>query len=435
MTTAAAVAPAPRGLARTSGMTVNALSLLSSTIVANLLGLGFWALATRLHSAADVGRASAAVSALILLGTISQLNLPNVFLRFLPGAGAQSARFIGRGYVVVVALGLAAGLAYVLTGLGSGVLLPGWVERAVLVASVALCAIFALQDGALTALRLTWWVPIENTSFAVAKLALLPALVFLPATLAILVAWMTPVAIAVLVVNGLLFRRVLPLRANDPGRLPAPRRLASFVAAEYTAALCATAAMQAMPLLVVWRLGATDNAYFTLPWLVWIGIMTLLGSVTASFTVEVVSNPGRAAHALRRGALMWSALVAIVLVCTTAAAPLLLRLAGNEYADQGTEVLRLIGLSAPFAAIVALYTAFAWLEQRVWRLALIQAGTGVLLVGLALILMPSLGLAAIGWANLVAQGATALVMLPSLWRRVHAWRRDGGPLVRMGAPA
>jgi O-antigen/teichoic acid export membrane protein len=423
---AAAIEPTTTGrLTRTRGMTVNALSLVVATVAANVLGLGFWAAASHLRDAADVGRASAAVSALILLATIAQLNLPNVFLRFLPAAGTLSGRFVGRSYLAVCALALAAGLVYVLSGLSSGVLVGGWAERAVFVISVGLCAIFALQDGVLTALRLTWWVPIENSGVAMAKLAVLPGLLFLPATLGIVVAWMVPVAIAVLGISALLFRRVLPERGQVAGTLPPRRRLASFVAAEYAGTLCATAAMQAMPLLVVWKLGAADNAYFTLPWLVWMAMMSLLGNILGSLVVEIVTKPEAAAHALRRGVAMWGGLVAAALLCCTAGAPIVLSLSGGEYAAQGSELLRLIGLSAPFASIAFAYTAFAWLEQRVWRLALIQLGTGALLVTVSLLLLPSMGLVAIGWANLLSQIATAAAMTPSLWRRLRTWRRTG----------
>ena len=424
---APAPATSPRRLTREGGMTVNALSLATATVVTNLLGLAFWALASHLHAPAQVGRASAAVSALILLATVAQLNLPNVFLRFVPGAGARTHRFVGRSYLVVMALALVVGLVYVLSGLGAAVLTQGWPEKAVFVASVALCAIFALQDGALTALRLAWWVPIENTSFAVAKLLLLPALVFLPVGLGIVVAWMTPVAIAVIVVNWLLFRRVLPATdAAQPGYLPPRGRLVSFVAAEYSATLCSTAAMQAMPLLVLWRLGPVENAYFTLPWLIWMATMVLLGNVMATFVVEVVAA-GRIREGLRRGAALWVGMVLAILVSCTLGAPLVLRVAGAAYAEHGAALLRLIGLSAPFAAVTFVFTGFAWLEQRVWRLAAIQAVTGTLLVGLTLVLLTHIGLEAVGWANLVAQALTAAAMTPWLWSRIAALRRGDAP--------
>ena len=71
-------------------LTFNAASLMTATVVTNGLGLAFWAEAARLRSPGRWARAAAAVAALTLLATISQLNLTNVFLRLLPtGAGSM----------------------------------------------------------------------------------------------------------------------------------------------------------------------------------------------------------------------------------------------------------------------------------------------------------------------------------------------------------
>jgi Na+-driven multidrug efflux pump len=178
-----------------------------------------------------------------------------------------------------------------------------------------------------------------------------------------------------------------------------------------------------MPLLVLWRLGAVENAYFTMPWLIWMATMVLLGNVMATFVVEVVAA-GRIREGLRRGAMLWVGMVLAILVCCTLGAPLLLRVAGADYAEHGANLLRLIGLSAPFAAITFVYTGFAWLEQRVWRLAAIQAVTGSLLIGITLVLLPRVGLVGVGWANLIAQAVTAAAMAPWLWSRITTLRRE-----------
>ncbi len=144
----------------------------------------------------------------------------------------------------------------------------------VFIIAVALFAIFALQDSVLTALRITYWVPIENASFAVFKLALLAALVSVLSTqTAIVYAWVLPVGVAVILVNTLLFARSLPRASRQQGgTLPERRRLASFVAAEYLNTLSSVAVAALLPLIVIWELGATAEAYFAIPWLIWTGI-------------------------------------------------------------------------------------------------------------------------------------------------------------------
>jgi O-antigen/teichoic acid export membrane protein len=410
-------------------MTVNTVSLLGATIATNLLGLVFWGAAARLADPEAVGTASAVVAALLVLSTIAQLNLGAIYLRFLPLAGKRTRAFIARGYCVVALLGVVAGTAYVLSGLGDDLLHSSWIRIGFIV-SVVLFAVFALQDAVLTSLRITWWVPIENVTFAAFKLALLPVLVSWPAGAGIVAAWVIPLAVAIVVINTLLFAKVLrgggrtaAFEAPErPDQIPTRRRLLSFVGAEYAGNLCGLVTMQVMPLLVIWRLGAVQNAYFTVPWLIWLGIAVLLANVSSTFVVEVVTKPQRAAHALRQGLRLWGVVVlAAVLVCGLMA-PFLLRAAGAGYAGHATELVRLIGLSAPFLAFTYLYGAFAWLEQRVWRLATIQVVSGALIVGLTIVLLPRFGVAGAGWANLAVQAASAAVMAPAVMSRLSSWR-------------
>jgi O-antigen/teichoic acid export membrane protein len=249
-----------RLLGERRSLTFNAVSLMTATIATNALGLVFWTEAARIGTPRVVGHAAAAIAALTLLATISQLNLTNVFVRLLPSAGRLGRRLIARGYLAVVTLSLVVGAVYVFSGLGDGVVRGGIATQLAFVAAVPVLAVFALQDSVLTALRRAPWVAAENISFATGKLALLPALLLLPIGGGIVISWVVPAAVAVIVVSALLFRRVLRGLEQTEGTLPPRRRLLSFVAGEYVTAVWATAATQLMPLIVVWRLGPSQVA-------------------------------------------------------------------------------------------------------------------------------------------------------------------------------
>ena len=400
-------------------LTVNAVSLMTATIATNALGLVFWAEAARLKSPEVVGRAAATVAALTLLATLAQLNLTNVFLRLLPSAGHLGKRLIGFGYVAVVTVALLVGSAYVASGLSSRVVTGGWVAHALFVVGVGVLAIFALQDSVLTALRLAPWVTIENVSFAAGKLALLPALVLLPiGGGGIVISWVIPAAVAVIAVTVLLFKRILGRLADLDCHLPDRRRLLSFVAGEYAGNLCATAAVQLIPLIVVWRLGAAQVAYFTLPWLIAMGITQLLWNVGSPLVVELAGGRGDSSALLARGLALWGVVVTgAVAVCVLGAHPLL-ELAGHRYAGNGAALLRLVGLSTPFSAVVVVYSTLLWIDCRIWRLAAFQAVSGAAMLGATLLLLPHLGLIGVGWANLIAQALTAAIVAPLAARRL-----------------
>jgi O-antigen/teichoic acid export membrane protein len=231
--------------------------------------------------------------------------------------------------------------------------------------------------------------------------------------------WVLPALAAALIVNSLLFGRALPAHGRVPGTLPGRRRLLSFVAAEYTGNICALASVQVMPLIVVWRLGPAAAAFLTLPWLIGSGISLVLWNVSASFVVETAGSHGHPGTLLRRSLLLWSGIVAAAMIVCVAGARPLMELVGAQYVADGVPLLRLIGLSAPFTALVIIYATLVWLDQRVWLLAGFQAIAGILLLGATLALLPRLGLTAVGWAYLGTQAALAAAVTPITVRHIR----------------
>ena len=427
------VAPAPLDRARAGWrkrrfgdkLTVNAISLIVTTVATNLLGLLFWGIAARIHTPAAVGAAYAELAALVLLSSISQLNLTNIFVRFLPNAGRFTTQFVRRAYAAVVILSLAAGIVFVASGLATSVVGRDLFDHVLFVVSVALFAVFALQDSVMIALRITHWVPIENITCALAKLALLPILVIGAARTGIIVAWVVPVIVAVLIVNGALFSRGMRTRsASGAGEVPSPRKLASFVTAEYLTSLCGLLIAQLMPLLVVWKLGVKANAYFVIPWLANTALSVVLWNVGVSFVVEVVTASENSAKLLRRSMQLWATVVVGALVGCVLLGPLVLPIVGREYARHGVALLRLVGLTAPLLLVSMLYQSFAWLDQRVWWLLAVQVLSLAMFFILTFILIPRLGLVGVGWALLTSRLVAALLMIRPVLLRISAigWR-------------
>lgn len=411
---------------RADKITANAAYLTGATAATSILGLLFWGLAARTHHTAAFGRAYAEVSVLTLLSVVAQFNLSNIFIRFLPAAGRLSTYLVRRGYVLVTVAALGLGALAIVSGAVSSFVAPGFLSQGLFILAVALFAIFALQDSVLTALRITHWVPIENASFAIVKLGLLVWLLTdLSTRTAIVYAWVLPVGVAVILVNTLLFSRSLPsVSRQEGGALPVRRQLASFVAAEYLNTLCSVAVAALLPLIVIWQLGATREAYFAIPWLIWGGISTVSWNIATSFVVETVTERAHSARLLRRALAMWLSVVVIAVVGCSVVGPTVLGLLNHEYGVHGGPLLALIGISAPFTFVTVVYTAFAWLDQRVWFMMSIQACMAGVLLGLSLILVPRLGIMGVGWSYFIAQVGAALLMAPGAWVRVRTVLRS-----------
>src|SRR5437763_6008045 len=74
----------------------NAYALMMNTAATGLLGLLYWLLVARLYHPVDVGRASAAYSAMNLLAGVTGLSVTGALTRFLPLAGHHTSGLIAR---------------------------------------------------------------------------------------------------------------------------------------------------------------------------------------------------------------------------------------------------------------------------------------------------------------------------------------------------
>ena len=422
---------------RLDKVTASAVYLAAATVLTSLVGLLFWGVAARSKQASvhtvhtlAFGHAYAEISALTLLSIIAQFNLTNIFVRFLPSAGSLGTHFVRRGYIAVTTTALALGAIFVLSPLSSKIIPAGAFAAVLFVVAVALFAIFALQDSVLTALRITHWVPLENTTFSVAKLGLLAwFMVVMPLRSAIVLAWILPVIVAVILVNWLLFSKALPRHAQSgTGVLPRRRRLLTFVAAEYLTTLSSVASSMALPLVVIWKAGAASEAYFAVPWLVALTIMNLFWNINASYTVETVSADAHSARRLRRTLEMWIGLVVVSLVICTLLGPTIMGLLGPEYRRHGGVLLQVIGLSTPFSMVTIVYQAYAWLDRRVWVLLANSVLRAVVLLSLSIALLSGMGIVGVAWAYLIAQAAAALLMTPSVWRQTRRILKSDAPI-------
>ena len=160
----------------------SAYALILATGLTSALGLVFWALAARWLPTATVGLGAAIVSVMALLANLSTLGLRNGLIRFLPTGGAASRRLIISCYALCSFAALVAAGVFLLGQ-------PLWAARleflrasplsvVAFMIGTACWVIFVLQDHVLVGLRQTIWVPLENGLCAVAKIILLPVLVF-----------------------------------------------------------------------------------------------------------------------------------------------------------------------------------------------------------------------------------------------------------------
>lgn len=156
----------------------NASSLAATTGVTSVLGFGFWIYAARVFSAEAVGYASAAISTMLLLGTLGMFGLDTMLIGELPRGG-------NRGGLTMAACIVAFGVSFVL-GLGFSLVslafgshfaeLNGTVGRIALFSfGVGITGATLVFDAATIGLLRGGLQLSRNVSLSIAKMAILPA--------------------------------------------------------------------------------------------------------------------------------------------------------------------------------------------------------------------------------------------------------------------
>jgi O-antigen/teichoic acid export membrane protein len=405
----------------------NAYLLMINTGATGALGLVFWLLAAHHYAAADVGRATAAYAAMNLLAGFTALSLTGALARFIPQSGTSTGTLIRRGYAVTTTASVVLAIGFLLAvgHLGASYSELGSLTAAVaFTACVVAWAIFTLQDAVLIGLRGTHWVAIENAAFGAVKIALLLAFATLLPHVGIYAAWMLPVAVAVPLVNMLIFGRLVPPHARQTRDYPLPtgRQIGRFLAGDFTGAVCLLAAGNLIPVAVALLVAPGANAYFYIAWTVGGTVDLLAVNMATSLTVEGAFNSTTVAvncrAALRRTTLVLLPIVA----CVALSAPWALGLFGPGYAAHGTPVLELLVVATLPKTVTELYLGALRAQSRTSLVAFVQITRAVLMLGLALALTSAMGTVGAAVAVLASQSVIAIAVLPGLRRILVAGR-------------
>ncbi|MCW2716429.1 phosphotransferase [Pseudonocardia sp.] len=435
----APVRPGPRrgGLAALAPSHRDGLALVLSSGLTSVVGMLYWVVAARLVPPAELGLNQVALSTMMFLGGLAQLNLSYALLRFVPVAGRAARRLVGGSYTVVAGTSVLVGAVF---ALGAPLWAPQLVEAFGLVrlllfflVATPLWAIFTVQDFVLTGIRRATIVPVENVLFSVLKIGLLAAVTVVVLPGGVAVSWVVATGIIVLVINGWLFGRGLPAHGRAAAERAVPvtaGAVARFVRADYAGGILWQAAQFGLPLIVLARLGAEQAAVYGIVWTIaqalYLVAAGMAQSMVAHSAVDLDGTDAARRQMVRRALTLVVPAVAVLAL----GAPWVLALFGPRYAHDGEAVLVLTALSAIPNVITAAEIAAARVRQRVLVQFGVPSAIAVVVIGLAWALLPRLGVTAVGLAWLLGQVvvaagiriATAPWLPPVLRRPVTALR-------------
>jgi O-antigen/teichoic acid export membrane protein len=409
----------------------NAYALMLSGVGSGVLGMVFWAVASRAYPPHIVGTSTAAISALIFLTGVAGLYLDGALYRFLPRAGDATGRLIGWTSLVAV---LSAVVASAIFLLGIDLWAPAltfadsspWIVLACIGAPVLAC-LLVLQDGALVGLRRAEWVPVKNIPYSVAKILALVAVVGVAPRYGILLAWVVP-SVLFVAFGYLLVLRLTP-RHREMSRAAQDYVgvgwIARYAAGNYVGMLCMQAYRNLPPLLVIHQAGATASAFFYPPWLIASSLILLTSNVSTSLVVEGAFARDQLAIHTRRALRQTARLLLPIAAVLFFGAPLVLRIFGADYADEGAGLLRLLAVSLIPASICVLSFGVARIQDHVGSIIANQVLLAVLTLGLSSLLIPPLGLAGVGVSSLAAQTLVGFILF---WTELRPALRMRSPL-------
>lgn len=384
----------------------NGLYIMGKTAVPALLGFGFWIIAARILTAAEVGRAAALVSAILLVSVFTNLGIGQVYISRL------ASRRPGRDWSLTVSTGLlVAGAASLAGGIAAAALLPHLVpslERGVHTAAFVLLPLgvvgavwFLLLDHVCIAERHAQPAFVRNSAAGLTRLALVGLLPVVPVDG---VTWIVITWVATfLVFDVLAVTRILPalgrgFRLTVAGWQQEFSTIRHLVAGHYAINLGAQASVYLLPLIVAARLGPLDNAYFYTTFILANSLTFIAPAISDSLFAEGAHRPANLHRDVVRAARHIAVLALPPALILLIAGPEILSLFGPEYADAGTTLLRILVGSAVFSAGLVLATAVLRVEGRLREGAIATFAAFVTTVVAAWALLPPLGLEGAGWA-------------------------------------
>ena len=277
---------------------LNAGSLMATTAITSLFGFAYWWLAARTAPAEAVGQASAAVSAMTLIGTIGMFGMGTMLISDLPRLVGRKWELISTCLLVSGGAATLGGLAYValahLAVPGLQDALGGTGATVLLIFGIALNAMTLVLDEALVGLLAGPMQLMRNAWFSVIKLVLLGGLALLPLTMTggnLLLTWVAGMVLSVAILGRALRRRGMIDSPRPRLELLRGRGQATF---DHNLLNLATYLPRAaLPLVVTAVLSAEANASFYTAFMVTSFLAMVPGNV--ALTLFAVASGDKAA--------------------------------------------------------------------------------------------------------------------------------------------
>ena len=270
---------------------------------------------------------------------------------------------------------------------------------------VIISTISPVTDSVFIARRRADFILSESAIFSLLKIPLPILLVLFFRTFGIAASWGIATAVAFAITLFFFVPRVQEQYRPVPGlNLGIIGSMWRYSAGSYLAQLFDAAPALVLPIMVVNLLGAEQNAYFYVAWMI-AGLLFAIPSAVsrslfaegAHFEDELWSNVGKSLKFVFL--LLVPAVILVLLV-----GKWLLLLFGEGYSVNGLLLLRILCISSLFIGVNRIYATTLRVEDRMRELVLVFGFLTVAALLGSYFIMPKAGMAGIGYIWLAAKG-------------------------------
>ncbi|MFY0407328.1 lipopolysaccharide biosynthesis protein [Solicola sp. PLA-1-18] len=386
----------------------NAFFLSASAAVTSGFGFVFWTICARLYPSAEVGYATALISAAGLVASVASLGLTRTVVRFLAASPNQSVTISTMlTFVSMTSIVVSIVVAVLLPVFGVVTLGPAAFVLFVLAGFIS--SFKGMIDNVFIARRAADRTFTENFIGGLSRVVL-PFTLIGAGSLGVFGAHVASLVVSCLVGIVLLTRLGHDWRARP--RFGDMQGKWHFSLGSYASDLIGNLPTMLLPLIITARLGASEAAYWYMAMMIATFVFLVCQSVSQSLLAEVSSDEANMLAHLKRASRLILLGVGPVVVVLYVAAPHILLIFGEEY-QHATPALRLMLASTVLIATNYVTGTVLNIYKKVGWIAIVNAINAAIVLALAATVMTDL--TSLGFIWIVGEVANASLFCLGAW--------------------
>lgn len=418
-----------------SSLLRNSGFIMAATIGNAALGFIFWTVIAHVSHPYEVGLASSLIAGFTLVSLFANIGIAQLLIQVLPNLADDEAwsAFATVGVVL-------SGAFATCVGMGVALILPLLSPNFAELRQPEMLVPFALGAGLSTAAIATDAIYVSsrrsdqmlwrNAFFGVFKLLILVAGVAFVRWLSsgvIVASWVVGLAASLVFGTWVLLPRVRPeFHLSFQGGARSVLRWWRPLVGHHLANVGGTLVPFILPVLVVIRLSARENAFSYLTWSV--GAIFFLVSPAVATSLFAEGSHGEDIQGnVKRSILFIAIILTPAIGVTVLFSSQILLLFGRQYAENGATLLVLLAFSAIPDAITNIAVSVLRVRQELHLAVILNISMAAIAIGLSWVLLPHFGIIAPGIAWITAQTAGSVAVGVEMLRN----RRGGGRVAEL----